>query len=148
EAFDEGLEFAVHREIRRTVVARSADIVAPGGRALASFFGGHGFLVCDVVHFPAEGVQGGHGVALFARQENEGERQVGGTFLGDRAALLHGLGLQAGRRLVIRAARRQSTGVGKRGVARAVLTALALASAAVFAAAQGAASIHIFARFR
>ena len=86
---DDRLEFPVEAELRRLVFAGAADVRAPSGQLFAAFFRRDGFVVSHVVHFPAKGIECGHGIAFGARQHHKGERQVGGAFAGDRAALLH-----------------------------------------------------------
>ena len=86
---DNGLEFLVENELRRLIFAGAADVRAPFGQLFAAFFRREGFFIRHVVHFPAKGIERGHGVAFGARQHHQGERQVGGAFAGDRAAVVH-----------------------------------------------------------
>ena len=90
ELLDDRLEFLVEDKLRFLIFAGAADVRAPGGELGAADFRGHGIFVGHVIHGAAEAVKRGHGVAFFARQEHEGEREVGGALFGERAAVLHG----------------------------------------------------------
>ena len=72
-----------------SIFAGAFHVGAPVGKLRAAFFCRDIFIVGHVVHFAAEGVERGHGVAFFARQQNKGEREVGRAFFGDGAAVLH-----------------------------------------------------------
>ena len=90
EFLDDRLKFLVEDKFRIFIFAGAADVFAPGGELFAARFNGSGILVGHVIHGAAEGVERGHGVALFAGQQDESQREVGGAFLGERAAVLHG----------------------------------------------------------
>ena len=95
------------------VFAGAFDVGAPGGKLFAAFFHRDGIFVGDIIHFAAEGVERGHGVAFWLRQQDEGEREVGRAFSGDGAAVLHhgdGVGGSGGC-FLFTAGGRQSAGV-------------------------------------
>ncbi len=90
ELRDDGLKFLVKDELRIFVFAGAADVFAPGGELFAAFFRGNGILIGHIVHGAAKGVKRGHGVTFFAGQQNKSQREIGGAFPGERAAVLHG----------------------------------------------------------
>ena len=81
---------------------------------------GRGFIVRHVVHLAAEGIEGGHAVALLAGQEDEGQRQVGGAFARDGLAGFMGSQGAAGG-VASLPYRRQAAGFGQGGIARLML---------------------------
>ena len=89
ELSDDGLEFADDWKLRGLIVTGAFHVGAPFGEPPAPHFHRHSFVVGHVVHFAAEGIERGHGVAFWTRQENEGEREIGRAFAGDGAAVLH-----------------------------------------------------------
>ena len=103
-----------------------------------------GFVVGHVVHLAAEGVERGHGVAFGARQQQEGEREIGGAFAGDRAAVRHdreiNVGVGCSSESLSSVARRwQAADLRQRGIGLVliiVLTAAAAVVARVFAEEQ------------
>jgi len=75
--------------MRRLAFTGAADVVAPGGELFTAFFRRDGIFIRHIIHGTAEGVKRRHGVALYAGQQDEGEREVRRAFPGDGAALLH-----------------------------------------------------------
>ena len=118
---DDGLQFAVHGELRRAAGAGPAQVLAPGRQLGAARFHGHGFLVGHVIHLATEGVERGHAVALGLGQQDEGEREVARALLRNVPALLHRQSVLG--QLVVGARRRQAAGLLKRGIGGPVFAA-------------------------
>jgi hypothetical protein len=93
-AHDRGPQFPVHSDLWFASVTGAFDILAPFRKAASTFLCRDPVIIGHIINFPAESVQGGHGVALVARQEDESEREVGSAFARDGLAdrFPHGTG--------------------------------------------------------
>jgi hypothetical protein len=75
-ALYDGDKFLIHRKRRRSVVAGLGDVLAPGAEMFTPLRDGHRFVISDIIDLAAKGIEAGHRVALFARQEDESEREI------------------------------------------------------------------------
>ena len=118
------LQFPVDGKLRSFGPAGAAHVGAPGGEPPAPVFHRDGFVVGRVVHFAAERIKGGHGIAFGFGQQNERERQIGGAFAGDRPGLLHDS--NRGRVILFLAHRGQAADFGQSRIQRAVRAPVAM----------------------
>jgi hypothetical protein len=95
------LEFTTDLKFGNLLFAGRTHIIVPGSYPLASQANRHGFIVRQIVHFPAKGIQRSHTLAFGLGQQDEGKSQIGSALSRDPLADLHALGRGRGRGLCL-----------------------------------------------
>jgi hypothetical protein len=73
---NERLQLAVDRKGRGLRSAGAPDVLPPGGELTPAAIEWDRFLICHVIHFPAERIESRHAVPLGSGEKHEGEREV------------------------------------------------------------------------